>query len=61
VHQSIAARSIGLLSDLSYVITTGYGRHLVHFRDLQVTDLTATARGANLLFPGTRTVLDIGG
>ncbi|MFQ5637693.1 MAG: acyl-CoA dehydratase activase [bacterium] len=47
--------------DIRYVITTGYGRHLVPFRDLQVTDLTATARGATFLFPGTRTVLDIGG
>jgi len=47
--------------DISYVITTGYGRHLVPFRDLQVTDLTASARGASHLFPGTRTVLDIGG
>ncbi len=47
--------------DLAYVITTGYGRHQVAFRDLQVTDLTATARGASFLFPNTRTVLDIGG
>jgi predicted CoA-substrate-specific enzyme activase len=47
--------------DIAYVITTGYGRHQVPFRDLQVTDLTATARGASFLFPGTRTVLDIGG
>ena len=47
--------------DLDYCITTGYGRHLFDDRDLQVTDLTATARGAALLFPGTRTVLDIGG
>jgi predicted CoA-substrate-specific enzyme activase len=49
------------LTDIAYVITTGYGRHQVPFRDLQVTDLTATARGANFLFPATRTVLDIGG
>jgi predicted CoA-substrate-specific enzyme activase len=47
--------------DIAYTITTGYGRHQVPFRDSQVTDLTATARGANSLFPGTRTVLDIGG
>lgn len=47
--------------DISYTITTGYGRHQVAFRDLQVTDLTANARGANFLFPHTRTVLDIGG
>lgn len=57
-----AAADTGLkLKDLSYVITTGYGRHLIPFRDLQVTDLTATARGASFLFPGTRTVLDVGG
>jgi predicted CoA-substrate-specific enzyme activase len=47
--------------DIAYTITTGFGRHLVPFRDLQVTDLTAAARGAKLLFPETRTVLDIGG
>lgn len=47
--------------DLAYVMTTGYGRHLVNFRDLQVTDLTAACRGAQFLFPGTRTILDIGG
>jgi predicted CoA-substrate-specific enzyme activase len=49
------------VGDIAYVITTGYGRHQVSFRDLQVTDLTAAARGASFLFPGTRTVLDIGG
>jgi predicted CoA-substrate-specific enzyme activase len=48
-------------SDVAYLITTGYARHLVPFRDLQATDLTAAARGARFLFPGTRTVLDIGG
>ncbi len=47
--------------DIDYCITTGYGRHQFNDRDLQVTDLTATARGSAFLFPGTRTVLDIGG
>ncbi len=47
--------------DIKYIITTGYGRHMVPFRDLQVTDLTASARGAQMLFPETRTILDIGG
>lgn len=47
--------------DIAYCITTGYGRHLYDRRNLQVTDLTATARGACFLFPNTRTVLDIGG
>ena len=27
-------------------MTTGYGRHLIPFRDLQVTDLTAAAHAA---------------
>jgi predicted CoA-substrate-specific enzyme activase len=48
-------------SDVDYTITTGYGRHLIPFRDLQVTDLTAAARGARHFFPATRTVLDVGG
>ena len=47
--------------DVAYTVTTGYGRFQVPFRDIQVTDLTAAARGSRLLFPRTRTVLDIGG
>jgi predicted CoA-substrate-specific enzyme activase len=47
--------------DVSYVIATGSGRHQVDFKDLQVTDLTASARGACFLYPATRTILDIGG
>lgn len=46
---------------LEYVVSTGYGRARVAFRDAQATDLTAHARGAAFLFPGTRTVLDVGG
>ena len=48
-------------SDIDYCITTGYGRHMFDERDLQVTDLTATARGCSFLFPDTHTILDIGG
>jgi len=47
--------------DVDYVVATGYGRHQVGFKDVHVTDLTASARGCHLLFPGTRTVLDVGG
>jgi (R)-2-hydroxyacyl-CoA dehydratese activating ATPase len=48
-------------SDVAYVVSTGYGRYQVAFRDVQVTDLTAQARGACYFFPATRTVLDVGG
>ncbi len=46
--------------DVAYVATTGYGRALVSFRDLQVTEMTSHGIGALHLFPGTRTVLDMG-
>jgi predicted CoA-substrate-specific enzyme activase len=47
--------------DVSYVVATGFGRHQASFADVVVTDLTAAARGAKALFPGTRTILDVGG
>ncbi len=48
-------------ADVRYTIATGYGRFQVEFADVRVTDLTAAARGASLLFPRTRTILDVGG
>jgi (R)-2-hydroxyacyl-CoA dehydratese activating ATPase len=47
--------------DLDYVVGTGYGRYQVQARQVNVTDLTASAWGARHLFPGTATILDIGG
>jgi predicted CoA-substrate-specific enzyme activase len=46
---------------VDYVVATGFGRHQVAIADLKVTDLTAGARGATLMFPGTQTILDVGG
>ncbi len=48
-------------AEVTYVVATGFGRHQATFADLAVTDLTASARGAAKLFPGTRTILDVGG
>lgn len=47
--------------DIVYIATTGYGRYLIPFRDVNVTDLTAQARGACYFFPRTKTILDVGG
>ncbi len=47
--------------DVGYVIGTGYGRYKVTFGDDQVTEISCHAKGASFVFPGTRTVLDIGG
>ena len=60
--QHAAVTEAGLSTDdVDYVVATGFGRHQAALSDVHVTDLTAAARGAAFLFPGTRTVLDIGG
>jgi predicted CoA-substrate-specific enzyme activase len=46
---------------IGYVVGTGYGRYKVTFGDAQITEITCHARGAHLLFPRTRTVIDMGG
>ena len=47
--------------DVAYVVGTGYGRYKVAFGDAQITEISCHARGASYLFPGTRTVIDMGG
>lgn len=47
--------------EVATVVATGFGRHQAAFADIHVTDITASARGATFLFPGTRTILDVGG
>jgi (R)-2-hydroxyacyl-CoA dehydratese activating ATPase len=51
----------GRRGDVKYVATTGLGRYNVPFRDIQITDITCAARGAEFLFPHTSCVLDVGG
>lgn len=47
-------------ANVDYVITTGFGRSTYPDRDTQVTDITAAAFGAAVVFPRTRCVIDIG-
>ena len=47
--------------EVGYVVGTGYGRYRVTFGNAQVTEISCHARGAVHLFPGTRTVVDMGG
>ncbi len=47
--------------DIESVIGTGYGRYQINFGHDQVTEISCHARGAVRMFPGTRTVLDMGG
>ena len=57
-----AVKDAGIAEEeVEYVIGTGYGRYKVGFGKEQVTEISCHARGAIALFPGTRTVVDIGG
>ena len=47
--------------DVAYIAATGYGRYMVPFRDLAITELTCHAWAIHRYFPEVRTVLDIGG
>ena len=46
---------------VGYVVGTGYGRYKVTFGDRQVTEISCHGRGAVHMFPGTGTVIDMGG
>lgn len=61
VYHSALAQAGLTEKNVTYIIATGFGRHQVPFSDVQVTDLTAAARGATFLFPNTHTILDVGG
>lgn len=47
--------------DIASACSTGYGRHLMEGADYQMSELSCHAKGASKLFPGVRTVVDIGG
>jgi len=47
--------------DMSYVLATGYGRHLLDWIDAELSELSCHAQGAHYIFPQARTVIDIGG
>lgn len=59
-HEALDQAGLGE-GEIDYIVATGFGRHMVEFSDVHVTDLTASARGAAFLFPKTRTILDVGG
>jgi len=47
--------------EVSKIVSTGYGRFRAKFAHKNVTEITCHAKGAFHLFPGTRTIIDIGG
>ena len=47
--------------DLSWIVSTGYGRVSIPFADETVTEISCHGKGAHYFNPHIRTILDIGG
>jgi len=60
---SLALEETGLkVSDLKYIVGTGYGRVNVPMANKAITEIACHAKGANYIWgPSVRTVLDVGG
>ncbi|MBT8342733.1 MAG: 2-hydroxyglutaryl-CoA dehydratase [Desulfatitalea sp.] len=50
-----------LPKEVDYIVSTGYGRVLVPFAHKNISEISCHAKGAVHFFPGTRTILDMGG
>jgi len=49
------------IQQITYIVSTGYGRINVPFADKQFTEITCHAKGIISLFPQAKTVIDVGG
>ena len=47
--------------DLTWIVSTGYGRVSIEFADESVTEISCHGKGAHYFNPKIRTILDIGG
>lgn len=57
-----ALEEAGIISDdISYLVSTGYGRRSFSSADDVTPEIIAHAKGTVKLYPGTRTIIDIGG
>ncbi len=48
-------------NQISNVVSSGYGRERSRFAKSQITEIKAMAIGAQYLFPGVKTLIDVGG
>ena len=48
-------------NQIANIVSSGYGRERSRFAKNQITEIKAMAIGAEYLFPGVRTLIDVGG
>lgn len=59
---SLALREAGKSEDaVEGIVATGYGRRSISFSQKAVTEILCHGEGTKFLFPGVRTIIDIGG
>jgi benzoyl-CoA reductase subunit D len=46
--------------DIKHITSTGAGKKEIDFRDDEVTEVGAAAKGATALFPSSRTIIEVG-
>ena len=61
VMEEVLRKADRSFQDITCVVATGYGRINVPFADRQYTEITCHAKAIASLFPGAKTVIDIGG
>jgi len=49
------------IKGLNYIVSTGYARESVDFANKTVTEIICHAKGAHLMIPSTRFIIDMGG
>jgi len=59
VEQALLTANLSM-SDLAYVVSTGYGRNAVSFANDAMTEIICHAKGVRYLIPEARTIIDIG-
>ncbi len=61
IAQALEDAGYKSIDDMDQIVATGYGRNSLDGVKLQMSELSCHAKGASFLFPGVRTIIDIGG
>ncbi len=61
LDQAIADAGLKEISDLTYLIGTGYGRNKVPQADENISEISCHAMGVHVTDPSVRAIIDIGG
>lgn len=61
MENAVNKAGLSSVSDVDYIVGTGYGRLKVPFAHENISEISCHAKGAKWLCPSARTIIDIGG